>query len=65
MDHVNQQTTMNNTLVFQCDLCRYNHELPLDGFILNRSIIDILNLNMHLDEKARQANKALNDLLKR
>ena len=57
-EHVNE----NNSQSYECNLCNDNHELPETGFIINQTLIDMMNLNMHLDERTRTLNDLFNDL---
>ena len=61
-NHIIKQITESNQQFYKCGCCNQNHQVPQDGFNLNETLIDVINLNLHLDEKTRSAKMLLNDL---
>ena len=48
VEHVYQNITENNSQKYECSFCNDTHEVPANGFIKNRLIIDIIKNNFHL-----------------
>jgi hypothetical protein len=44
---------------FNCGLCASQHEIPENGYAIIESINKALNLNLHLDEKGKEAKKLI------
>jgi hypothetical protein len=63
-EHVKQKTkiTDNQEKEYQCELCQSKHKLPTVGFIINKSFIQMMNKNLHLNEKTKTAIKKIDDL---
>jgi len=49
---------------FNCVFCKKDHQIPENGFLLQKSLIDILNLNFHLTDQGKEAKKVLKELEK-
>ena len=41
-----------------------NHHIPENGFKINSELMDLINLNMHVDEKTKKAHKIIEELEK-
>jgi hypothetical protein len=41
--------------LFKCDFCKSLHEIPENGFILNKAINDLIKSNVHLNDKGKEA----------
>jgi hypothetical protein len=50
-----------NCQIFKCKFCNKNH-VSNDGFNLNKELIDLINLNLHLDENTISAKSVLDNL---
>jgi hypothetical protein len=64
-EHVNQNIKINENTKkkeYECNLCQNNHKIPKNGFIINEPYIQMINNNLHLDERAKLAKKVFNDL---
>jgi hypothetical protein len=67
--HVFQESNNDNN-IYKCDFCKDDHHVPKNGFILNETANEILKLNLHLKDKAKEAydlidefDEILNDLI--
>ena len=54
--HVDLETPENeiNYSIYKCQICNENHKAFEYGFCSNETVIDLLKLNSHLDEKSKQ-----------
>jgi hypothetical protein len=59
----NHITFESDCQIFKCIFCNKDH-VSNEGFNLNESLIDIINLNLHLDEKTISIKSVLDDLEK-
>jgi hypothetical protein len=59
---VNKKLTEKSTQIYKCDFCFKDHEAPENGFIQNRLLIDLLNMNLHLDSKTKTTQDVIDDL---
>ena len=41
--------------IFKCEFCDGEHEIPENGFPVIQSLVEILNLNLHLNDKGKEA----------
>ena len=55
-------TDSNNKHILECKLCNQHHIIPKDGFAINRSVLKIINLNIHLKDKHKLVKKELEKL---
>jgi hypothetical protein len=55
-EHVNELQS------YKCDFCQENHQVPQNGFILNRPFIVLMKTNLHLNERTKTAQKQIDDL---
>ena len=60
----NHLTTYNNDneSIYKCDICFKDHQLPEEGFSLNRPFIEMMNLNIHFDEQTRKTVNVIENL---
>ena len=50
--HVYEKTKADETLtVYKCQVCLKDHKIPEDGFLSNETIVEMMALNLHLNEK--------------
>ena len=61
-EHVEKKIKENNSQFYECDFCRESHEVPENGFILNRPFIEMMNMNLNLTEGTKTAKKVIKDL---
>jgi hypothetical protein len=47
--------------VYKCEICFKDHKITEDGFILNRVIVNMMDLSLHLNEKTKKAKEIIND----
>ena len=59
-DHI---TFESNCQIFKCTFCNKDH-VSNEGFNLSEALIDIINLNLHLDEKTISIKSVLDNLEK-
>ncbi len=45
--------------VYKCKLCGHDHVVPEGGLELNKSLLKVLNLNLHLSPKQKAVKEAL------
>jgi WD40 repeat protein len=61
--HVTEKiASSDNKDIFECTFCNEQHLIPKDGFALNRALIKIINLNIHLNGNHKLAKKELDKL---
>jgi hypothetical protein len=60
--HVDEASKMNQDLeVYKCEICHNDHEIPPTGFLLNKSLVETMDLNLHLNEKTTRAKEIITD----
>ncbi len=47
--------------IYKCQVCPKDHQIPDDGFIVNRIAVEMMALNLHLNEKTRKAQEIINN----
>jgi hypothetical protein len=57
--HIYQES--NETNVYKCFFCKDDHQVPENGFIPNETANDIIKLNLHLNEKTKEANELVDE----
>jgi hypothetical protein len=57
-DHI---TFESNCQIFKCKFCNKDH-VSNDGFNLSKELMDLINLNLHLDEKTKSTKSVLDNL---
>ena len=63
-EHVNQKILKdNNSKIYKCDFCFKEHNVPEENeFILNQTLIEMINMNLHLDEQTKSTKILIDDL---
>ncbi len=51
-----------NSKIFKCDFCQENHQFPQNEYFSNRPFIELMNTNLHLNERTKTAKKQIDDL---
>ena len=52
-----------NKNILKCDYCDDEHVIPIpNGFVINQTLNEIINLNLHLNSKEKEANKTINTI---
>ena len=55
--HIEELTNNYASKSIKCPFCQSNHELPEKGFPVNQDLVALLNLNLHLTDKEKDANE--------
>ena len=59
---IKQNITDNDSNIYNCDFCQNVHQIPGSGFILNKSYIEMMSLNLHLNEMEKTAKNQIDKL---
>ena len=62
-EHVVLANESNNLITYNCQICHKKHQVDSEeGFSSNENVSNLIKLNDHLDENAKMANEAIDDL---
>ena len=61
-EHVDQYIVEKDANSYDCQLCNQKHVIPENGFPLNEYAIGYFQMNLHLDEKSKEASELIDKL---